>query len=248
MAGRLLICGAFEPEVDHLTSLNRKKIQIPGMTGPSEVHVCTTGIGSAAAASTVAGEAAAGDLTAVLFLGSCGLYLSKDAYERLPENTVADISWTMNIPVSSLMPDFHLPQPMRKCVRVNVDLFKSRELNGFFTGLTRQLNSRLNLIDTVCNTTDVVTLKETDPLSLFNEVDHTGSGEKEEYINLPVVENLELAGIAESARRHNIVLKALLAVTNRVCEEGSFAWKNNFRSRSDRLQRAVHDSIANYLT
>lgn len=225
MNARLLICGAFAPEINILKSLNKQALEF---NGSWIVQVLETGIGSVNAAATIASiDYQAFDRNEILFIGSCGLY---DNEIHSYENYL--IEYVTSIPISSFSSEYHYPEPLK-----NIYHYRNRLLD-YRTSVSQKIIHSIDAMPAVCNTTDTVTLKKVQPESitgLFPDFDLKG---------MPVVENLECIGVLSGASRHNTGLNAVLACTNLVCENGSAQWKENFQERSHQLQRSILDILS----
>ncbi|HBS06674.1 MAG TPA: hypothetical protein DEA96_17025 [Leptospiraceae bacterium] len=219
----LLIMGAFPPETELLEDLNGAGVAVQSAgIGPVEAL-----LGLEAMTTEFAPDE-------VLFLGSCGQYQGSD-----PVSYISGGFYTFLEPASLLGRSRMVPG-MRKY---------SAPSPGEFGRLCMEQE---DFVPAIINTTMSLSL-ESHALSLSlleQAIEGLEAGTSaaahltqwkrwQASENRPVMENLEVFGMARFCEIHKIGFTSLMAVTNLVGPEGSASWAENFRPMGRALQEKV---------
>ncbi|MCR9142393.1 MAG: hypothetical protein NXI24_09090 [bacterium] len=239
---RLLIVGAFAPEIDELAvAAGQAATERAGTPGSDPqrpdpqrpdrqrsdlerpvFEILEAGIGSVAAATAV--QARLLDSTQpppdeVLFLGSAGVYEARLAAG--PE-CFAFSSRFYKRDLATLEGRAHAPGPLADLLRTDVGPRTQRLVRAFEESRAK---AGAALFTGVTNSTDSVSLTQVE----VKDCDF---------------ENLETYGIAWVCLRHAVPFGAFYALTNHVGPSGSDQWRANHREMSLELQRFVSEFLA----
>ncbi|MBU42930.1 MAG: hypothetical protein CMN76_06910 [Spirochaetaceae bacterium] len=244
----LLIVGAFPPETDSLETL----------VGPG-IQVQSVGIGPVEA--TLGLEALITEFapTEVLFLGSCGQYAGSPPAEYIFSQVFTLLDPNSLLGRSRMVPamrKFSAPTPGSlglSCKEsgqfqpsiVNTTVALSLESHGLslpileqaIEGLETHLARKSPLEGLRTNDVPKGPMEAEAQVANGSEAESTGRGLQKESI--PVVENLEVFGMARLCEIHKIGFSTVMAVTNAVGPEGSASWAENYRPMGQTLQEKV---------
>lgn len=216
---KLLILGAFEPEVNLLLEAFDKGNQIIDFNNLAlDIQVGLCGIGSLNSALYLKDSLSAkSNPDEILFLGSAGAYFKN----RDNPDYVLSYRFCQN--------DFTVMQDMaRNIVGLNDEIIFS---GGKF-GITLQQSFQFNANNLV-NSTNSISLVELQADSVFLE----------QYKSDLIYENLEVYGLARVCQSIQIPFSSLLAVTNEVNPEGSSQWQKNHKKMGAMLQHKLLDLL-----
>lgn len=226
-AQRLLICGAFAPEIDHLT----EQLQKPGasaLPAGGTAECAALGIGSVAAAIALQARLLDRDrprITEVLFVGSAGVYAadqpagqgasgSRSFFGRSESFCKRDLAVLEN--------RASVPGPLEG------EVLRGGAARGQILGRMISHADLAVMPDGLTNSTDSITL--------VTPVDRSG-------MDFPDYENLEGYGVARVCWQYDLPYAAVFALTNHVGPEGSAQWRANFRSMSIELQALIASAL-----
>ncbi len=229
---RLLIVGAFAPEIDELSKMSSaasspKKDDPASPTAaqasrrPYDFEVLEAGIGSVAAAVSVQARLLDRDrppIDEVLFLGSAGAY---DAEVPVGPGRFGFSTEFCKRDLAVLEARAHAPAETGAAIRAKAGDAMTAIRAGFDGDVLRE---------GICNSTDSVSLVAID-------LKAAGRGFECDF------ENLECFGVAFVCRSLGLPFAALLALTNTVGPGGSEQWRENYRAMSLELQASVRRSL-----
>ena len=219
----LLIVGAFPPETELLEDLNGSGVAIQSAgIGPVEAL-----LGLEALVMEFAPDE-------IVFLGSCGQYKGAASVSY-----VSGELFTFLDPASLLGRSRMVPAMRKYAAPKPGEFGKLCTSQPDFTPAIVNTTLSLSLEDHALSLPLLEQAIEGLEAGILANPELAAWKQQKSEISVPVMENLEVFGMARFCEIHKIGFTALMAVTNQVGPEGSAHWAQNFKAMGLELQQKV---------
>ncbi len=210
MLSKLIIAGAFEPEVEPVGKLIGTNSQVQIVSIGVGLLEAVMGIGEVLREECETSDQHNQPSTGVIFIGSCGTH---DTSVPLMSVVIASASALADYSNLTAAESSFIPQPSKTLYPTGLDLTPRSNLptDAFFEPIYS-------------------TLAISRDLALARSISKTSNSR---------FENLELFAVAVACARYNTPFAALSVVTNYTTPEGHADWEKNYRAAAQRSAELV---------